>query len=186
MFTSFSMHLPQSVIQDWVNTDPHEFPSELNQTFDSSMLSPTEGIPDGNASAVAVVNYVVRALQVMIFEPSMFKNNLMWDQKYQSWRLGFAMIPASKDTPPMFYNVTWKKDQYGKWKTVNTPQYTALFKDLRNRNPMTESMHIQLHSPDLAHLPLGGNIKWLIEFPPAWSWFLTWSPGAVSTSRIHH
>ena len=122
------------------------------------MLTPTGGIPDGNANAVAIVNYVLRTLQVMICESIMFKNNLMWDQKFQSWRLVFAMIPASKDTPPTFYNVTWKKDQYGKWKTMNMPLYSALFKDLRNRNPMTELMHIQLRSSDFAHLPLGGNM----------------------------
>ena len=87
-----------------------------------------------------------------------------------------AMFPKTKDTPPTFYHVTWKQDQYGKWKTVNTPQYSALFKDLRNRNPMTESMHIQLHGSDFAQLPLSGNMKWLIEFPPAWSWFLSWAP----------
>ena len=32
---------------------------------------------------------------------------------------------------------------------------------------------------DLAHLPLEDNIKWLIEFPPAWSWFLTYRPGQL-------
>ena len=65
----------------------------------------------------------------------------------------------------------------GKWKTMNTPPYSALFKNLRNRNPMTESMHIQLHGSEFAQLPLSGNMKWLIEFPPAWSWFLS-SPAA--------
>ena len=30
-----------------------------------------------------------------------------------------------------------------------------------------------------AQLPLSGNVKWLIEFPPAWSWFLSWSRGSV-------
>ena len=145
-------------------------PKTSGAPLPTTMLSPAEGIPDGNASAIAVVNYVLRTLQIMIWESSMFKSNLMWGQKFQSWRLVFAMIPAAKDTPPTFCNVTWKKDQYGKWKTMNTPLYSALFKDLRNRNTTTESMHIQLHSSDFAHLPLGGNMKWLIEFPPAWSW----------------
>ena len=72
------------VSQDWVNSDPKDFPSELNQTFDTSLLTPTEGVPDGNASAIAVVSYVVCTLQVMICEPSMFKNNLRWYQKCQS------------------------------------------------------------------------------------------------------
>ena len=109
----------------------------------------------------------------------MFKDNLMWDPQYQSWRLMFAMVPLSKGTPPTFYHVTWKCDQYGKWKTLNSPPYTALFKDLRNRNPMTESMHIQLHGSDFAKLPLSAGIRWLIEFPPKWSWFLSWFPGQV-------
>ena len=65
------------------------------------------------------------------------------------------------------------------WKTMNAPHFSALFKDLRNRIAMTESMHIQLHSSDFAHLPLSGDVKWLIEFPSAWSWFLSWSPGIV-------
>ena len=154
------------VNRDWSDADHRDFPSEKR-------------IPDGAASAIAAISYVIRILEIMICESSMFKNNLMWDNKFQSWRLVFAMVPQTKDTPPTFYHVTWKQDQYGKWKTMNTPPYSALFKDLRNRNPMTESMHIQLHGSDFAQLPLSGNMKWLIEFPPAWSWFLSWSPGAV-------
>ena len=73
----------------------------------------------------------------------------------------FAMVPQSKDTPPTFYHVTWKCDQYGKWKTLNTSPYMALFKDLRNCNPMTETMYIQLHSSDFAKLPLSAGIRWL-------------------------
>ena len=174
----------KTVNQDFASSDPRDFPSELNQTFDTSLLTPNEGIPDGNA---AVINYVVRMLQVLLCESSMFKNNLMWDHKYQSWRLVFAMIPASKDTPPTFDNVTWKKDQYGKWKILNTPQYSAFFKDLRIRSANTETVHIQLRSSDFAHLPLNGEIKRLIEFPPSWLWFLSWSPGQVPEHfKIHH
>ena len=29
------------------------------------------------------------------------------------------------------------------------------------------------------HLPFAGKIKWMIEFPPAWKWFVTWSPGQI-------
>ena len=105
----------------------------------------------------------------------------MWDSQCQSWRLMFAMVPQSKDTPPTFYHVTWKQDQYGKWKTLSSPPYTALMKDLHQRDPMT--VHIQLHSSDFAKLPLSGAIKWLIEFPPAWSWFLSWSPLSRHCSR---
>ena len=77
-----------------------------------------------------------------------------------------AMVPQSKNTPPTFYHVTWKADQYGKWKTLNSPPYTALFRDLRSRNPMTETLHIQLHGSDFAKLPLSAGLRWLIEFPP--------------------
>ena len=156
-----------------------DFPSELSQPFGASLLNPPERIPDGAASPMAVISYVIRIRQITICESSMFKNNLMRENKYQSWHLMFAMVPQTKDTPPAFYHVTWKQDQYGKWKTLNTLPYTALFKDLRNRNrkPMTETMHIQLRGSDFAQLPLSGNMKWLIEFPPAWSWFLSWSPG---------
>ena len=70
---------------------------------------------------------------------------------------------------------------------MNTPPYFALMKDLHNRNPMTETMHIQLHGSDSAQLPLSGGMKWLIEFPPAWSWFSSWSPGSVpGISRNRH
>ena len=40
--------------------------------------------PDGAASAVAVISYVTRTLQILICESSMFKDNLMWDPKHQS------------------------------------------------------------------------------------------------------
>ena len=59
-------------------------------------------------------------------------------------------------------------------------------KDLRQRNPMTETMHIQLHGSDFAQLPLSGGMKWLIELPPAWSWFLSWSPGSVPEHLEDH
>ena len=50
---------------------------------------------------------------------------------------------------------------------------------LRTRKPHTESTHTQLHGTDLAHLPFAGNLKWIIEFPPAWEWFVTWAPGQI-------
>ena len=137
----------------------------ISQQFDTSLLSPPEPIPEG-ASAIAVINYVTRDLQIMICESSMFKDNLMWDPQYNSWHLMFAMVPQSKSTPPTFDHITCKRDQYGKWKTLHYPPYMALFKDLRNRNPMTETTHIQLHSSDFAKLPLSAGIRLLIEFPP--------------------
>ena len=35
-------------------------------------------------------------------------------------------------------------------KTLNSPPYTALFRDLCSRNPMTETLHFQLHGSDFA------------------------------------
>ena len=67
-------------------------------------------------------------------------------------------------------------NQEGKWRTVNTPRWQALFKDLRMRKSHTESMHIQLHGTDLAHLPFAGKLKWLVEFPPACLCLLLVSP----------
>ena len=46
------------------------------------------------------------------------------------------------------------------------------------RKPDTETMHIQLHGTDLAHLPFASKLKWL-EFPTSWQWFLTWAPGKI-------
>ena len=184
-------HALASVSEKWINrdwsaTDPRDFPPELNQDFETSLLNPSDRIPDGAASAIAVISYVTRVLQIMICESSMFKDNMMWDPQFNSWRLMFATVPQSKDTPPTYYHVTWKKDQYGKWKTLSSPPHTALMKDLRLRNPMTETMHIQLHGSDFAKLPLSGGIKWLIEFPPEWSWFLSWAPGAVPEHLKDH
>ena len=115
----------------------------------------------------------------MLCESDMFKDNLMWDPSYSSWRLMIAMVFQSKNTPPTFYHVTWKVDQNGKWKTLNSPPYTALFRDLRSRNPMPETLHIQLHGSDFAKLPLSAGLRWLTEFPPEWAWFLPWFPGQV-------
>ena len=111
-------------------------------------------------------------------------SQLMWGPKYHSWRLVFAFLPPSRSTPPTFFNVTWKQNQDGKWRTMNTPKWQDFFKDLRMRKPDTEMMRIQLHGTDLAHLPFAGKLKWLIEFLPQWQWFLTWAPGkAPSISR---
>ena len=117
---------------------------------------------------------------------SNFKDNLMWDPQCQSWHLMIAMVPQSKNTPPIFYHVTWKADNYGKWRTLNSPPHTALFKDLRSRNPMSETLHIQLHGSDFAKLPLSAKLRWLIEFPPEWVWFLSWFPGQVPKHFKEH
>ena len=86
---------------------------------------------------------------MMLCESSMFKHQLMWDPKYYSWRLVFAFLPAFQDTPPTFFNITKKQNQEGKWRTMNTPGWQALFRDLHMRKPNTESIHIQLHGTDL-------------------------------------
>ena len=124
----------------WTDMDQRDLPPELNQTLDMSLLEPPEKIPDGNVSSVAVMNYVVRALQNMICETSMFKHQLMWDPKVRSWRLVFACLPGFRDTPLTFFNVTWKQNDQAKWRTLNSP--TVLFKDLRSRKPHTESVRI--------------------------------------------
>ena len=132
---------------------------------------------------------MTRVLQLMICESEMFnltKDNLMWDPQFNSWRLMIALDPQSKNMPPTFHHVTWKADQHGKWKTLSSPPYTALFRDLRSRNPITETLHIQLHGSDFAKLPLSAGLRWLIEFPPEWSWFLSWAPGQVPEHSKHH
>ena len=58
-----------------------------------------------------------------------------------------------------------QKNQQDVWRTMNTPRRQDLLKELRMRKPDKETMHIQLHGTDLAHLPFAGKLKWLIEFP---------------------
>ena len=65
---------------------------ELLKPFDMTLLEPTEKIPDGNASSVAVMNYAVRSLQIMICESSMFRHQLMWDSQIQFMALGACLL----------------------------------------------------------------------------------------------
>ena len=104
---------------------------ELLKPFDYSLLEPTDKIPDGSASCIAFMNYAARTLQMMICESNMFKHQLMWDAMFNSWRLVFAFLPASRSTPPTFFNVTWKQNQDGKWRTMSTPTWQNLFKPSR-------------------------------------------------------
>ena len=60
---AFASVSDEIVSMDWMDRDLRDFPSELNQNIDSSLLFPPEKIPDGNASAIAVVNYVIQTLQ---------------------------------------------------------------------------------------------------------------------------
>ena len=85
---------------------------ELLKPIDVSLLEPTEKIPDRSASSVAVMNYVIRVLQVMICESSVFRHQLMLDSRFNSWRLVFAFLPGSRETPPTFFNVTWPRMAY--------------------------------------------------------------------------
>ena len=52
-------------------------PLELLKPFDYSLPEPNDKIPDGNASCVAFMNDLVRALQMMICEWNVFKRQLM-------------------------------------------------------------------------------------------------------------
>ena len=63
----------------------NDFPPELNQRFDTTLLSPPELIPEGSSgSAIAVISYVTRVLQLMICESDMFEDNMMWDPQCNS------------------------------------------------------------------------------------------------------
>ena len=97
-----------------------------------------------------------------------------------------AFLPGSRTSPPAFSNATWKLNQHGVWRTLNTPRSQDLLKDLRLRRPDTGTNHIQIHATDLAQLPFAGKLKWLIEFPPAWRWFLTWAPEMLPAEFIDH
>ena len=59
--------------------DASTMPPELVKPFDYALLEPVDKIPDENAFCVAFTNYAVRALQIVICEPNMFKHQLMWD-----------------------------------------------------------------------------------------------------------
>ena len=79
-------------------------------------------------------------------------------------------------SPPVFFSLTRRKSGQG-WKTSATPPYANLIRDVRNRRPDNEVLHIQLHAPDLAMLPFHTRLLWLIPLPEEWSWLPTWRPG---------
>ena len=95
--------------------DNVSMPPDLLKPFDVSLFEPQEKIPHGNASCVAFVNYVYRTLQMMICESDVFKHQLMWDPKHNSWKLVFAFLPGSRASPPTFFNVTWEMNAPGVW-----------------------------------------------------------------------
>ena len=97
----------------WVRVeDLNHIPPELLKDFDRSQLEPSDKIPEGNASAVALMNYTLRTLQMLLCESNMFKHQLMWDARFSSWRLVFAFLPASGSTAPTFFNVTCPKNSF--------------------------------------------------------------------------
>ena len=61
--------------------------------------------------------------------------------------------------------------------TSATPPYANPIRDVRNRRPDNEVLHIQLHASDLAMLPFHTRLLWLIPLPEEWSWLPTWRPG---------
>ena len=72
-------------------------------------------------------------------------------------------------------SLVWDDDQG--WKTSATPPYANLIRDVRNRRPDNEAMHIQLHASDLAMLPFHSRLIWMIPLPAERSWFPAWCPG---------
>ena len=112
----------------------------------------------------------------MLSETDYYKDFLVWDDQHRSWRLPFAFLPATSISPPVFLSLTWRKSEQG-WKTSATPPYANLIRDVRNRRPDNEVLHIQLHASDLAMLPFHTRLIWLIPFPEEWSWLPTWRPG---------
>ena len=65
---------------------------DLLEPFDMSLFRPVDKMP-------------AQTLQMMICESNMFNHQLMWDPKFQSWRLVFAFLPASQPTPPTLFHV---------------------------------------------------------------------------------
>ena len=57
----------------------------------------------------------------------------------------FAFLPASSISPPVFFSLTWRKTEQG-WKTSAAPVYANLIRDVRNRRPDNEVLHIQTHT----------------------------------------
>ena len=66
-------HALAGVTEKWVNrvwsrSQEENFPPELNQKFDTSLLNPPELIPDGSASAIVVISYVTRVYCVAAYD----------------------------------------------------------------------------------------------------------------------
>ena len=94
----------------------------------------------------------------------------------------FRVFPGS---PPVFYNVTWKRTPSKSWKMANTSRWEGLWRDLVNGvlPEFLTSVFTPLTCPSCLSLGV------LIEFPEAWSWFPWWRawqyPDQVC-SACHH
>ena len=137
--------------------------------------------PIGPAGQQVFMHYVIWGLKHLLAETDYYRDFLVWDDQHRSWRLPFAFLPATDISPPVFFNLTWRKSDSG-WKTSATPPYSNLTRDVRSRRPDKEVLHIQLHASDLAMLPFHTRLPWLIPFPAEWSWLPAWSPGVHPAS----
>ena len=155
----------------WKNC--HDLP--WNEPFRYQDLE-CEATPAGPAGSQVFSHYVIWGLKHLLAETDYYKDYLVWDDQHRSWRLPFAFLPASSISPPVFFSLTWRKTEQG-WKTSATPPYANLIRDVRNRRPDNEVLHIQIHASDLAMVPLHTRLIWLIPFPTEWSWLPTWRPG---------
>ena len=143
-----------------------------------------DSTPVGPAGQQVFMHYVIWGLKHLLAETDYYRDFLVWDDVHRSWRLPFAFLPSTDVSPPVFFSCTWRKTDQG-WKTSATPSYSNLIRDVRNRRPDQEILHIQLHASDLAMLPFHTRLIWLIPFPAEWHWLPTWSPGEHPSSYVN-
>ena len=145
--TGFCGLTPKEISLDgWQNC--HDLP--WNEPFRYRDLE-CEATPAGPAGTHVFRHYVIWGLKRLLAETDYYKDFLVWDDQHRSWRLPFAFLPATSISPPVFFSLTWRKSEQG-WKTSATPPYANLIRDVRNRRPDNEVLHIQLHASDLALL----------------------------------
>ena len=80
-------------------------PPEVTKPLDRSLLDVQDKIPEGNASAVAIMQYVSSKLQIMLIGRDLCQHQLMWDAKHSIWRLVFAFLPGFCTRLPTFFNI---------------------------------------------------------------------------------
>ena len=140
--------------------------------------------PVGPAGQQVFMHYVIWGLKHLLAETDYYRDFLVWDDQHRSWRLPFALLPATDVSPPVFFSCTWRKSEQG-WETSATPPYSNLIRDVRSRRPDNEVLHIQLHASDLAMLPFHPRLIWLIPFPAEWYWLPSWCPGVHPTAYVN-